>query len=529
MRAKVVLLFLLITLLVTACVPSLHPIYTEQVLITNPDLIGSWLDEEDGDTWTFQAAPDNVYNLIQKTDKSLARLKVALVHLGNHNYLDIFPEEPTKAEFKNSFYKSHFFPVHTFSKITIEKDQLQLAMLNQSWIENMLVRGEIEIRYEESEQGFLLTSSTAELQRLLLEHGDDPGLFRKPIKLRRKQNDEPSNISSQQSETKATPALAVAPASTIKTQTPLPFDFHVGFWLNLHHFLYQQAFNRAQIEGERSTSKETVPTQTIKLTPAEQQAWTAAVNYYQQTFTKRELLFDDELVMTKNRLAELESAIDLKCSGLRTELINVLEQAAPIYRKHWWPAHEHANRAWIDNLSPLLQRFGTTLVEQLSIAYREKWPAQPMRVDVVAYAHRLGAYTTLSPTHIMIGSLAPNNQDLLALEIIFHEASHALIEKTSTAIRQASQARKRTVPRDLWHALLFYTTGELVKRTLKTGGLGDYTPYAYRFGLYERAPGWRDYQRVLELHWQPYLDTKTDADTALPRLLEALQISPTAN
>jgi hypothetical protein len=77
------------------------------------------------------------------------------------------------------------------------------------------------------------------------------------------------------------------------------------------------------------------------------------------------------------------------------------------------------------------------------------------------------------------------------------------------------------VPRDLWHALLFYTTGEIVKRTLKNNGMGDYIPYAYRYGLYERATGWKNYQRALELHWQPYLNGKMDADAALACLVEA--------
>src|SRR6185369_2340007 len=131
------------------------------------------------------------------------------------------------------------------------------------------------------------------------------------------------------------------------------------------HFLYQQVrFQEQPI--------------TDKLTPAERGAWSSALEYYKQTFAKRDLLFDEELVKIKDRLSDLASSTELKDPGLPAELIKTLEQVAPVYRKYWWPEHERANQEWIKNLKLLLQRFAGSLTEELGTAYREKWPDRPM-------------------------------------------------------------------------------------------------------------------------------------------------------
>jgi hypothetical protein len=99
------------------------------------------------------------------------------------------------------------------------------------------------------------------------------------------------------------------------------------------------------------------------------------------------------------------------------------------------------------------------------------------------------------------------------------------------AIDNACHDRGVAIPRDLWHALLFYTTGEVVRRAVADGKLNYpestppkfpafYTPYAYRNGLYTR--GWENYQRVLETYWQPYLDGKTDFNHSINAVVSAL-------
>lgn len=341
-------------------------------------------------------------------------------------------------------------------------------------------------------------------------------------------------------------ALVLAAATAASAQVPEPgtgtnirrepkpvvapvFRFQSGFWLNLHHFLYQQARLRserpitrtgsASARGESRAAAQAAA-DTDSLTPEQLKAWNAALDYYAEALARRDLLFDNYMVLMKNRLAELATAPDLSTSGLRQEVINAMETAAPVYRAHWWPEHDRANREWLARLEPMLDRMGTRLAQELSTVYQADWPDGPVVVDIAIYAGRVGGYTSLDPVHVTVSSADPRNQDEAALEILFHEASHGLARAVADAIARECRARNKPIPRDLWHAVLFYTTGEVVRRTLAAQRPGAYMPYAYRHGLYAR--GWQNFQWLLERHWQPYLDGKVDFDRAIARMANAL-------
>jgi hypothetical protein len=317
------------------------------------------------------------------------------------------------------------------------------------------------------------------------------------------------------------------------------FEFHSGFWVNLHHFLYLEGRIRnagAQLVTSESQAQRQYAqlASTDGLTPDEQKAWNAALSVYAADWSSRDLLNGD-MVLMNDRLAELENCPDLsgksapKCAaGLRSEIVAALEEAAPVYRARWWPEQDRENRAWIAAIAPFVRRMGASLAERLAGVYQRNWRAEPIRVDVVWYAGPQGAYTSLGPVHITIASHDSRNQSLAAFEMLFQEASHALAEGVSQAIARECRQRGKPIPRDLWDALLFYTTGELVRRAFAdapaaTSGLDfgpGYTPYAYRNGLYDH--GWSNYQRVLERYWQPYLDGKLSFDTAIARIVSAL-------
>lgn len=310
------------------------------------------------------------------------------------------------------------------------------------------------------------------------------------------------------------------------------FQFQSGFWLNLHHFLYQQARLRSERPvtrtGTSASSRAAIGAPgeaslvaaTDALSTAELAAWNRAVDFYASDLAKRDLLFDNSMVLMKNRLAELAAAPDLSTSGLRKEVIEAMEAAAPVYRAHWWAQHDRQNREWQAKLAPLVEKFGTRLAQELSNIYQADWPETPVVVDVAVYAGRVAGYTSLDPVHVTVSSVDARNQDEAALEILFHEASHGLARAVAEGIARECRLRNKPIPRDLWHAVLFYTTGEVVRRTLSAQQSTEYMPYAYRHGLYER--GWQNFQSLLERHWQLYLDGKIDFDRAIARMANAL-------
>ena len=165
-------------------------------------------------------------------------------------------------------------------------------------------------------------------------------------------------------------------------------------------------------------------------------------------------------------------------------------------------------------------------------------------MDVTSFASSTGAYTTLDPLRVTVSATDSRNQGPEALEVLFHEASHGIADVVQDAIFRECRQRDKPIPRDLWHALLFYTTGELIRplavdplssATSKASVPGSstaapnapsaqassgYVPYAVREGLYKR--GWENYLRILNQYWQPYLDGRVDFSDAVAHMVSAL-------
>lgn len=336
-------------------------------------------------------------------------------------------------------------------------------------------------------------------------------------------------------------ALAALQSTTQSSgpESPLPvFEMHSGFWVNLHHFLYLQARLLKQNNSTNETLRgaaqpDELPVSLIDFPEAEIHAWQDAVTFYSKDLANRDLLLNGDMEIINHQLAALETCPDLEgkttplCkSGLRPDLVEALERAAPVYREHWWPQQDQANREWISQVAPMIQKMGVELSTQLADVYERPWPTQRVRVDVVWYAGPFGAYTTLDPILLTISSRDPRNRGMYGFEVLFHEASHTLAGSVTAAIAREFRERDKPIPRDFWHALLFYTTGEIVRRDVEYGSMtftteqsgvpSQYLPYAARFGLYSGS--WEHFRGLLDLYWLPYLDGRLSFETAIARI-----------
>ncbi|MGB7285090.1 MAG: hypothetical protein WBE13_22715 [Candidatus Acidiferrum sp.] len=339
------------------------------------------------------------------------------------------------------------------------------------------------------------------------------------------------------------------------TYGPLPvFEFHSGFWVNLHHTLYYEAKQRetAVPVPQKVGSGPKLRVKTMKdaatlLSPAERSIWDSAVAYYATNYADEDLLFSTDLILLKNQLEDFEDCDDLSgatkksCdAGLPPGITRVLDAAAPVYRAHLWPEQDRANRRWIARVAPLVIEQGVGVSQRLADIYQTKWPQEKIRVDVSAYANSAGAYTTLDPLRVTISSTDARNQGDEAFEVLFHEASHGIAEPVQEAIIRECRQRGKAIPRDLWPALILYTTGEVIQPLMTEAGdeppgqqspggsssskspaspPSTYTPSAIREDLYKR--GWNDYYLLLFRFWQPYLDSKSTFDDAIARMVSS--------
>ena len=302
--------------------------------------------------------------------------------------------------------------------------------------------------------------------------------------------------------------LACASATHAPDKAPSRprFVFQNGFWVNLHHFLRAEA-RRQERGAELALALAT-------LDEEEREAWMRALDRYRPV-AQRSLLFDEEMVRLHVALASGGGSGALPGGLADPELGAALEAAAPVFREHVWPARARANDEWIERTRPEIERLELQVTDALAAAHQLEWPAQPILVDVTPETGPNAAYTTSTAPPGFAGlatinpSIAAGSAD--AIECVFHEAAHVLDATLVRWVEEECARQGVPVPRDLWHALLFYTAGELTARALGEAG-------TYRADLEQIFPA---FLSALDAHWRPYLDGRLARNDALRELVRA--------
>ena len=172
-------------LILTSCVPSLNPLYTDDDLISDDNLLGVWMDAEATESWAFTASGEKEYRLVYTDEKGKkGEFKARLLRIEGKTFLDLMPVKPESAQ--NDFYKANFLPTHTFVQINQSAPNAQISYLEPEWLKAFLDKNPAVIRHEKISGEILLTASTRELQKFLLAHLNTPGAFSKPIGIKRR-------------------------------------------------------------------------------------------------------------------------------------------------------------------------------------------------------------------------------------------------------------------------------------------------------------------------------------------------------
>ena len=170
MKIKKVVFYLLAVIL-GGCVPSLHPLFTENELIFDANLVGIWSSTDSNETWEFKPAAKGYECIYVENNGKIGRFDAGLGKLGNDMFLDIYPKELNITE--NDFYKMHFVPAHTFMRVNFTKDSLELRAMNPEGLDKLLKSDPNAIKYEKPRDSVVLTASTKDLQTFMLKYGID--------------------------------------------------------------------------------------------------------------------------------------------------------------------------------------------------------------------------------------------------------------------------------------------------------------------------------------------------------------------
>jgi len=306
--------------------------------------------------------------------------------------------------------------------------------------------------------------------------------------------------------------------SSVETKSANPiFVFHTDeFWLNLHHFLYVlgRARNKSGDSSREAVAGAPAAQEAglAKLSEVDQRIWRDAVAAYAATFSTKDLIFDDPLPALTNSLAAAGEAESLTGRNIDSTAVAVLEKAAPIYRNIWWLQHREANRQWQSTIQRLVDQHGTTILAFITKAYKMDWPAAGFPVHVSAFSNWAGAYSTRGNL-LVLSSLDPGTQGIYGLETIFHEGMHQWDDQVMQALKDQARRINKEVPRNLSHALIFFTAGEATREVVP-----EHVPYADKFGVWQRGMG--ALKDILVEVWKPYLHGRGSRDETFAELIQ---------
>lgn len=208
---QIVYLLLIISVLSGCFLKSVHPLVKEKDSIVVSGLEGIW-DGED-ERWTFarseqymprkigmneleisfydpqedSLSSDNLYGYLvihEELSEAGADTSLFLAHfvaLNDNLFLDLFPVDLGEA----SLFSQHFVAVHTFARVELLNDSLNISLFKDSWIEEQINDNRVRIKHEKTDGGILITASTKELQKFVTKYGNMEEAYESPMSLKR--------------------------------------------------------------------------------------------------------------------------------------------------------------------------------------------------------------------------------------------------------------------------------------------------------------------------------------------------------
>lgn len=192
MKWRIILIVTVIATL-SSCIFTFHPLYSDDILVDIPRLEGSFLDRDDfsqdSAEWIFTREDKGTYQLEIIQNHSSGTMEVHAVKLGGEYFLD-FSVNGLDSDDIPDFIEWHLVPMHSFAKVNVNNDRLELNFIDMEWAEQNLENHRIRIDYETRRNNndtefILLTASTVDLQKFVTKYAQYDEAFDEPDILRR--------------------------------------------------------------------------------------------------------------------------------------------------------------------------------------------------------------------------------------------------------------------------------------------------------------------------------------------------------
>ncbi len=167
-------LSILLFVSVSGCIPlSLHPLYTDEDLVYDPGLEGTWGEEDD--RWIFEKAGENEYTLtVLSGDDDPVTLSAHLVQLKKYQFLDL---QATEVSGIGDFASFMLIPAHAIWQYERDGDTFRLRTLDYDWMNDRLEKGRLWVSHEKLDDWFVFTAEPKRMQRFFLKWIDNEDAY----------------------------------------------------------------------------------------------------------------------------------------------------------------------------------------------------------------------------------------------------------------------------------------------------------------------------------------------------------------
>jgi hypothetical protein len=210
MKKLIILTAILVMVTVlSGCLATLHPLFTEKDLVFDARLLGIWREGnnkelttiERGTVASFGQLPeklrslaDRAYVLTHKDDSEEKKYYGFLTRIGKELYLDFYPLESKAQLGYDRFYMQHLVKMHRFYSLRFfNEDSFAIREFDGDFLKELIDKNQIRLKHEKRFNGdFVITASTQELQQYVQKYSDvDEAYSSSTVLVKQRQNIQP--------------------------------------------------------------------------------------------------------------------------------------------------------------------------------------------------------------------------------------------------------------------------------------------------------------------------------------------------
>jgi hypothetical protein len=294
------------------------------------------------------------------------------------------------------------------------------------------------------------------------------------------------------------------------------FIFQSNPQLNAHLFLYNKAMGcKFKKVTSDSLAYYAFKDKLKAITPADILVLNELVLFYKDSLLSKDLLFDSLMRDFSDKLIKPDPSL-VKWQKNAREKLKIF---MPYFTKMYWVGIEKENNTWLAANRKNIERLETIIVPELERIYETKLPNAKVIIDLTSYASWAGAYSfNDSFSHVIFSSSNASNKDDMGLEVVFHETSHFLVDKLNAEIATASKGGdiKKTI--NLWHNIIFYTTGAVMTKHYSAEGR-PFIPYYVHMKFEDKFPDFKTSVQACRSYWDSHIEQKTTLQTAVNQVV----------